>query len=254
MLQGTSAYIVNVHSYTGRADEWQNYAYQKSRPVDLQDKEVVLLEAAHCQGPGPSLLQVRLSKMPRVCGCIMSAQQHMLCLWTVSKCYAQLQPPRPSLYKSCPQTRWWFLLQVGVSMPSSTPAWHSMRSIQRITVQNTLASQTRVLRVLYPPGNDTVLDITVTAAAGSNASMLQHPMLGLNITVNGVGLSELIPVAGGQAAADRLDSLLQGVLKLAALDVGVELLQGSGSATSVTFRVAVPQAKVRDIILHLSRV
>jgi hypothetical protein len=120
-----------------------------------------------------------------------------------------------------------------------------MRSIQRITVLNTLASQRRVLRVLYPPGNDTVLDITVATAAGANASMLQHPMLGLNVTVNGVGLSGSIPVTGGQAAADRLGSLLQEALRLPAVDVGVELL-GTESADSVTFRVAVPQARVSD--------
>lgn len=134
-------------------------------------------------------------------------------------------------------------MQVGVSIPSTVPAWNSMRSIQRITVLNTLASQRRVLRVLYPPGNDTVLDITVAAAAGANASMLQHPNLGLNVTVNGVGLSVLIPVAGGQPAADRLDSLLQDALRLPAIDVGVELL-GTESGGSVTFRVAVPRARV----------
>jgi hypothetical protein len=67
MLQGTSAYIINATSWTGKPDEWTNYDYQKSRLVDLQAGEVVLLEAAHCNSPsGPSLLQVKVSKYDSV--------------------------------------------------------------------------------------------------------------------------------------------------------------------------------------------
>lgn len=59
LLQGTSAYILNATGYTGRPDEWSNFASQRSMPLDLQAGEVVLLEAAHCQSAyGPSLLQV----------------------------------------------------------------------------------------------------------------------------------------------------------------------------------------------------
>lgn len=58
-LQGTSSYIVNASTWTGRPDEWSNYAFQRSSPIPLQAGELVLLEAAHCQSPsGPSLLQV----------------------------------------------------------------------------------------------------------------------------------------------------------------------------------------------------
>lgn len=128
-------------------------------------------------------------------------------------------------------------------MPSAVPLWNSMRSIQRINIVNTLASSRRTLRVLYPPGNDTVLDVSVTAGAGGNASMLLHPLLGLNVSVNGVGLPSLVPVSGGQAAVDQLRSMLQTALKLTALDVGVELLPTQGAG--VTFRVAVPLSKVR---------
>lgn len=66
VLQGTSSWIINATSWTGRPDAWTAYECQKSRPVELQDGEVVLLEAAHCQSPsGPSLLQVRTQ--PHVC-------------------------------------------------------------------------------------------------------------------------------------------------------------------------------------------
>jgi len=136
--------------------------------------------------------------------------------------------------------------QVGVSIPSPAPTWNSQRTIQRITLRNALASQQRVLRLLYPPGNDTVLDITTSAAAGSNTSLLGHPLLGLNITVNGAQLPELVQLAGGQAAADRLDSLLQQALGLSDLDVGVELL--AADSRLVTLRVAVPRAKVGIIL------
>lgn len=127
-------------------------------------------------------------------------------------------------------------------MPSATPSWNSRRNIQRIDLKNTLASTQRVLRVLYPPGNDTVLDVTVTAGAASNASMLLHPLLGLNISVNGVGLPQLVQVSGGQSAASQLQGLLQAALRLGSMDVGIELMPTQGQA--VTFRVAVPQAKV----------
>lgn len=73
--------------------------------------------------------------------------------------------------------------------------------------------------------------------------MLLHPLLGLNVSVNGVGLPSLVPVSGGQAAVDQLRSMLQTALKLTALDVGVELLPTQGAG--VTFRVAVPLSKVR---------
>lgn len=64
VLQGTSAYIINATSWTGGPDEWTKYDYQKSRLVDLQAGEVVLLEAAHCNSPsGPSLLQVHFRSM-----------------------------------------------------------------------------------------------------------------------------------------------------------------------------------------------
>lgn len=144
--------------------------------------------------------------------------------------------------------------QVGVSIPSPVPTWNSQRTIQRITLRNALASQQRVLRLLYPPGNDTVLDITTSAAAGSNTSLLGHPLLGLNITVNGAQLPELVQLAGGQAAADSLDRLLQQALGLSDLDVGVELLATQDSRL-VTLRVAVPRAKVGNICqqcLHIS--
>lgn len=121
-----------------------------------------------------------------------------------------------------------------------------MRSIQRITLQNTLASQQRVLSVLYPPGNDTVLDVTVTAAASSEASLM-HPLLGLNLTVNGAAIPRLIAVSKGQAAADRLASLLQEALQVPATDVGVELLPTQGSGGFVGFKVAVSQAKVANL-------
>lgn len=121
-----------------------------------------------------------------------------------------------------------------------------MRSIQRITLSNTLASQQHVLRVLYPPGNDTVLDVTVTAAAGSEASLL-HPLLGVNLTVNGVAIPRLIAVSQGQAAAEMLASLLQEALKVPATDVGVELLPTQGSGGFVGFRVAVSQAQVATL-------
>lgn len=129
-------------------------------------------------------------------------------------------------------------------MPSPTPAWNSLRTVQRLTIKNTLASQQHVLTVLYPTTNDTVFDCTVSAAAGANASLLQHPRLGLNVTVNGVLLPELIPLAGGQSAADRMSSLLQQVLSLSSTDVGVELLAQPQPGDTVVFRVAVPQAKV----------
>lgn len=127
-------------------------------------------------------------------------------------------------------------------MPSPVPLWNSLRSIQRVNIVNTLASQQRLLRVLYPPGNDTVLDVSVIAGAGGNSSMLLHPLLGLNISVNGVGLPQLVPLSGGQAAVDQLRGMLQAALRLTSLDVGVELLPPQDAA--VTFRVAVPQAKV----------
>lgn len=133
-------------------------------------------------------------------------------------------------------------MQVGVTVPSAVPLWNSLRSVQRVNIINTLASSQRAIRVLYPPGNDTVLDVSITAGAGGNASMLLHPLLGLNVSVNGVGLPLLVPVPGGQAAVDQLRSLLQTALKLTALDVGVELVLTQGAG--VTFRVAVPQAKV----------
>jgi hypothetical protein len=115
--------------------------------------------------------------------------------------------------------------------------------VQRVTVKNAFASTQRVLRVLYPPGNDTVLDITVTATAGSNASMLLHPSLGLNTTVNGIGLPELVQVSGGRQAVAKLASMLQAALQVTALDVGVEAMPGQ-SADNATFRVAVPRSKV----------
>lgn len=118
-----------------------------------------------------------------------------------------------------------------------------MRSVQRIIVKNAFASTQRVLRVLYPPGNDTVLGITTTAAAGSNASMLLHPRLGLNVTVNGVGLPDLVQVSGGRQAETKLSSMLQAALRVTALDVGVETVLGQ-SVGDATFRVAVQRAKV----------
>lgn len=138
---------------------------------------------------------------------------------------------------------WSVGVQVGVSIPSTVYAWNSRPSVQRITLRNTFANQQRALRVLYPPGNDTVLDITLSAAAGSNASMLSHPWLGLNITVNAVALPELIQLSGGQQAVDRLNTLLQQALGLSDIDVGVELL-ASQDPGSTTLRVAVPWTKV----------
>ena len=56
-MQGSSVMIVNISGYSGRPDEWGNNAMQKSKPINLEAGNVVLLEAGHCQY-GPSLLQV----------------------------------------------------------------------------------------------------------------------------------------------------------------------------------------------------
>lgn len=120
--------------------------------------------------------------------------------------------------------------------------------MQRITVKNAFASTQRVLKFLYPPGNDTVLDITVTAAAGSNASMLSHPRLGLNITVNGIGLPDLVQVSGGKEAEASLASMLQAALRVGSLDAGVEAVPGQAAASGdKTFRVAVSRSKVGSV-------
>lgn len=130
-----------------------------------------------------------------------------------------------------------------MTVPSSQPQWNSQPEVQRITLRNNLASQQVALRVLYPPGNDVVLDITVSMSSGDPAS-LSHPRLGLNITANGVQLPELVPVAGGKKSADRLLMLLQRALGITSdLDAGVEWLTRPGGA--VTFRVAAATAKVR---------
>ena len=89
-----------------------------------------------------------------------------------------------------------------------------------------------------------MLDISTSAATGSNASLLlTNPSVGLNISVNGVPLPQLIQLSGGQQAADLLDTLLQQALALGDLEVGVELMPVAQSA-SITYRVAVSK-KVR---------
>jgi hypothetical protein len=137
-------------------------------------------------------------------------------------------------------------LQVGVTVPSAQPQWNSQPKVQRITLRNALQSPQRMLHLLYSAGNDSVVDITVAAAAtgGATPSSLLHPRLGLNISVGDAPLPELVPVAGGSKTAARLVVLLQQALGLnsSSLDVGVEHRTRADGA--VTFRVAVAKAKV----------
>lgn len=133
-------------------------------------------------------------------------------------------------------------VQVGVIIPSPDYSWGSTPTIQRIVVRSNLYGQQRALRLLWPASNDTVINMTVSLAAGTEGSLL-NASLGLNVTTGGVALPELVPVAGGPAAAAQLAGLVRAALQLSSLDVGVQWMQQADDA--VTLQVAVAQAKVR---------
>lgn len=107
--------------------------------------------------------------------------------------------------------------------------------MQRVTVRHSLFGQQRLLTLLAPAGNDSVINITLAAA---DPAVLRHPNLGLNVTVNGSSLSSQVAVADGQQGADVLARLLRQALKLSSsLALGVEW-SAAADGQSVTYQVA----------------
>jgi hypothetical protein len=125
--------------------------------------------------------------------------------------------------------------QVGVTVPNSKPEWSSSPEVQRITVRHNLFGQQHLLTLLAPAGNDSVINITLTAA---DPAVLRHPNLGLNVTVNGSGLPALVAVADGQLGANTLASMLRQALRLSSSSaLGVEW-SAAEDVRSVTYQVA----------------
>lgn len=125
-------------------------------------------------------------------------------------------------------------LQVGVTVPNSKPDWSSAPEVQRVTVRHNLFGQQRLLTLLSPAGNDSVINITLTAA---DAAALSHPNLGLNVSVNGSSLPALVAVAGGQQGANTLASMLRQALRLSSSALGVEW-SAAEDGRSITYQVA----------------
>uniref|UniRef100_A0A383WCP6 Fibrocystin-L n=1 Tax=Tetradesmus obliquus TaxID=3088 RepID=A0A383WCP6_TETOB len=126
-------------------------------------------------------------------------------------------------------------LQVGVTVPNTQPEWSSTPEVQRVTVRHSLFGQQRLLTLLAPAGNDSVINITLAA---TDPAVLRHPNLGLNVTVNGSSLPALVAVADGQQGADAMARLLRQVLKLSSsLALGVEW-SAAADGRSVTYQVA----------------
>jgi hypothetical protein len=120
-------------------------------------------------------------------------------------------------------------------VPNSKPECSSTPEVQRTTVHHNLFGQQRLLILLAPAINDSVINITLTAA---DPAALQQPNLGLNVTVNGSSLPALVAVADGQLGANTLASTLRQALRLGrSLAVGVEW-SAAEDGRSVTYQVA----------------